>query len=183
LPPSKRLPKVDYHGDSKKGVGPAVIQFEQSGRRIKSLFNPASVSELEGRLAALRPDSERLWGKMGAAEMLAHCSLGIEMACGSIRPKRVFIGRIIGPAIKRVALRDDEPMRRNSPTAKELLVIGDPEFEAERTRLSMLLKRLAQTGPSACTAHPHPFFGKLTPDEWAILMYKHLDHHLRQFGA
>jgi len=36
---------------------------------------------------------------------------------------------------------------------------------------------------SGCVAHPHSFFGRMTPDEWAVLMYKHVDHHLRQFGA
>jgi hypothetical protein len=115
--------------------------------------------------------------------MLAHCSAGIEMASGEIRPPRAMIGRIIGPAVKRVALRDEEPMRRNSPTAKELVMTGNLDFEAERKRLSGLIDRFAETGPSGCTSHPHLFFGPLTPDEWAILMYKHLDHHLRQFSA
>jgi hypothetical protein len=46
-----------------------------------------------------------------------------------------------------------------------------------------LIDRFAAAGPQGCTTHPHAFFGSLTPDEWAILMYKHLDHHLRQFGA
>jgi hypothetical protein len=26
-------------------------------------------------------------------------------------------------------------------------------------------------------------FGKLTASEWNIMMYKHLDHHLTQFGV
>ena len=43
--------------------------------------------------------------------------------------------------------------------------------------------RFVNGGPRVCTTHPHPFFGRLTPAEWAIQQYKHLDHHLRQFGA
>jgi hypothetical protein len=82
-----------------------------------------------------------------------------------------------------MALRESEPMRRNSPTAKELVVNGDRDFETERKRLSGLIDRFAAAGSAGCTAHPHAFFGSLTPDEWAVLMYKHLDHHLRQFGA
>jgi hypothetical protein len=120
---------------------------------------------------------------MNPAQMLAHCSAGLEMAAGEIRPSRALIGRIIGPAIKRVAVRDEEPMRRNSPTAKELLTTGEWDFGTERERLSALIDRFAASGPSGCTNHPHAFFGPLTPEEWAILMYKHLDHHLRQFGA
>jgi hypothetical protein len=114
---------------------------------------------------------------------LAHCSAGIEMAVGKIRPPRALIGRLIGPAVKRVAVRDKEQFRRNSPTAKELLITGDVDFETERKRLSDLIDRFAANGPSGCTKHPHAFFGPLLPDEWAILMYKHLDHHLRQFSA
>ena len=120
---------------------------------------------------------------MTPAQMLAHCSAGLEMAAGEIRPPRALIGRIIGPAVKRVAIRDEELMRRNSPTAKELRMTGDWDFGAERERLYGLIDRFAAAGPPGCASHPHPFFGPLTPDEWAILMYKHLDHHLRQFGA
>jgi hypothetical protein len=148
----------------------------------RNLFQAERADELQQRLQQLKPDSRRQWGKMSPAQMLAHCSAGIEMAAGDIRPPRAMIGRIIGPAVKRVALRDEEPMRRNSPTSKELVVTGNLDFEAERKRLSGLIDRFAETGPSGCTSHPHLFFGPLTPDEWAILMYKHLDHHLRQFG-
>jgi hypothetical protein len=60
---------------------------------------------------------------------MAHCSAGIEMATGNIRLRRVFIGRILGPLIKNKAFKDHEPMRKNSPTAKELLVPGDRDFQ------------------------------------------------------
>jgi hypothetical protein len=149
----------------------------------RSLFQAQRVDEIKGRLQQLKPDSARQFGKMTPAQMLAHCSAGMEMAAGEIRPPRALVGRIIGPAIKRVAFRDEEPMRRNSPTAKELLVAGERDFAGERERLSSLIDRFAAAGPSGCTEHPHAFFGPLTADEWAILMYKHLDHHLRQFGA
>ncbi len=151
---------------------------------MKTLFEPACVQEVKQRLSALSSGHQRQWGKMNAAQMLAHCSLGLEMAAGEIRPPRALVGRILGPVIKPIALRDDEPMRRNSPTAKELVVIGeDRDLNTERDRLSELIDRFAAAGVAGCTSHPHAFFGSLTPDEWAVLMYKHLDHHLRQFGA
>jgi Protein of unknown function (DUF1569) len=53
----------------------------------------------------------------------------------------------------------------------------------ERERLRGLVDRFCQAGAPGCTSHPHSFFGHLTPEEWAILTYKHLDHHLRQFGV
>jgi hypothetical protein len=150
---------------------------------MESLFARACVDEVQQRLSRLQPEQPRQWGKMNPAQMLAHCSLGLEMAAGEIRPPRALVGRILGPVIKPMAFREAEPMRRNSPTAKELVIKDDRDFETERKRLSGLIDRFAAAGPTGCTAHPHAFFGSLTPDEWAVLMYKHLDHHLRQFGA
>jgi CubicO group peptidase (beta-lactamase class C family) len=82
-----------------------------------------------------------------------------------------------------MALGNDEPMRRNAPTSKTLLVQGDRDLETERTRLAGLIDRFVSAGPAGCTTHPHTFFGPLTAAEWAALMYKHADHHLRQFGV
>jgi Protein of unknown function (DUF1569) len=160
-----------------------IVVNESRNVTARNLFQAERVDEIKGRLRRLRPDSQRQWGKMSPAEMLAHCSAGIAMAAGEIRPPRALIGRIIGPAVKRVAVRDEEPMRRNSPTMKELIAGNCASFESEMSRLSALIDRFASSGPAGCTSHPHAFFGPLTPDEWAILMYKHLDHHLRQFGV
>ena len=82
-----------------------------------------------------------------------------------------------------MVLRNDEPMRRNSPTVEGLVVRDKRDLEIERKRLFGLINRFVAAGWNGCTKHPHSFFGQLTPNEWAILMYKHLDHHLRQFGV
>jgi hypothetical protein len=150
---------------------------------MKNLFDPASLQEVKSRLQALQPDSPRQWGTMTPAQAVAHCSLGMEMALGELRPPRKLIGRILGPIIKPLALKDDAPMHRNSPTVDGMIVKDDRNFEPERERLQTLLDRFAAGGPSACTTHPHAFFGKLTPEQWSIQVYKHLDHHLRQFNA
>jgi len=150
---------------------------------METLFESSRVAEVKQRLQHLQPESQRVWGKMSPAQMLAHCSAGIEMAMGQVRPPRALIGRIIGPAIKRAMLRDGEPMRRNSPTARELVMNDDRDFGAERGRLDGLIDEFAAAGPACCTDYPHAFFGPMKPDEWGILMYKHLDHHLRQFGV
>jgi hypothetical protein len=134
-------------------------------------------------LMQLKPESPPLWGTMSVAQALAHCSAGVEMATGNIRPKRAFLGRFLGPFIKKMIFRDDEPMRRNSPTAKDLVVKDERDFDDERRRLHGLIERFYTTGPAGCTDHPHAFFGVLTPEQWSVLMYKHLDHHLRQFGV
>jgi hypothetical protein len=150
---------------------------------VKNLFEPARVADVKARIAMLRPDSPRQWGKMTIGQMLAHCSIGFETANGTTRPPRALMGRLLGPMVKRMAVRDDGVMQKNSPTAKVFLITGERDFTVERDRLVSHLDEFAAAGPASCTDHPHAFFGKMTPDEWAILMYKHVDHHLRQFGA
>jgi LPS sulfotransferase NodH len=64
-----------------------------------------------------------------------------------------------------------------------LVVRDDRNLAQERDLLYALIDRFVAAGPDGCTGHPHSFFGRLTPQQWAQLMYKHLDHHLRQFGV
>jgi hypothetical protein len=148
---------------------------------MKNLFEAVTVEKVKQRMGKLRPDSKRLWGRMTLAQAMAHCSLGLELADGKRRPPRMFLGRLIGGMVKRKAFGNDEPMRRNSATT--IAVEDQREFEVEREQLYGLIDKFVAAGPEGCTTHPHRFFGPLTPDEWAELMYKHLDHHLRQFGA
>jgi hypothetical protein len=150
---------------------------------MKSLHQAAYVAEVKARLAELQPESPRQWGKMNAPQAVAHCAGAMELALGDLRPPRLLVGRIVGKIIKPFVFRDDEPFRRNAPTMKNLVILDRRELNRERERLCALIDRFAAAGPAGCTRNPHPFFGRLTPDEWAILMYKHLDHHLRQFGV
>jgi hypothetical protein len=150
---------------------------------MKNLFEAAAVDEVKERLTRLKPDSERLWGTMTAAQAVAHCAAGMELATGDQRPPRKLVGLIFGGLVKKLALGNDDPMRRNTPTVKGLLVKDERDLEVERKRLSALIDRFSAAGPAGCTTHPHSFFGRLTPQEWAVLTYKHLDHHLRQFGV
>jgi hypothetical protein len=150
---------------------------------MKNLYDASDLDSLKTRITSLKPESSRQWGKMTPAQALAHCSLGVQMATGELRPRRKLIGRILGPVVKPKLVGGDQPMRRNSPTAEVLMPPNDPDFAAEQAKLIDLLDRFSAAGPQACTSHPHVFFGPMTPGEWAILMYKHVDHHLRQFGA
>jgi Protein of unknown function (DUF1569) len=150
---------------------------------MKNLFEAERVAEIQERLGRLRPESERQWGSMSAAQAVAHCCVGMEWAVGDRVPQRMFVGRVMGFIVKPLVMRDDKPMKKNSPTAKSLVVNDERDLRAERERLRGLIERFAAGGRAGCTTHPHSFFGKLTPEEWAILMYKHLDHHLRQFGV
>ena len=151
---------------------------------MKNLFDATVANQVKNRLAQLQPQSERRWGKMTAAQMLAHCSVSMQWAVGEVVPEKGPLPvRLLGRLIKPFVFRNDDPMRKNSPTAKSLIVSDQRDLALERDRLSGLIDKFAAAGAAGCTTNPHSFFGSMTPDEWAILMYKHLDHHLRQFGV
>jgi hypothetical protein len=150
---------------------------------MKNLFEPARAAELTGRIESLRADSPRQWGTMTAPQALAHCAVAMEWAVGETVAPRMVIGRVIGPLVRRLAVRNDDPMAKNAPTSPDLRIAGERELDTERARLIRLIDRFNTGGPAGCTTNPHSFFGRMTPDEWAVLMYKHVDHHLRQFGV
>ena len=150
---------------------------------MKNLFDTATAAQIKERIRRLEPSSQRQWGKMSAAQAVAHCATTMEWAVGDKNEPRVFLGRLFGPLAKSRVLKDEAPMGRNMPTAKTLVVADERELAKESERLCALIDRFSTGGPQGCTKHAHTFFGQLTPDEWAQLMYKHLDHHLRQFGA
>lgn len=153
---------------------------------VRNLFDPTLAGDTKQRIMDLHPHSQRLWGNMTVAQTLAHCTSGLEMAMGGINPKRVpFPANVVGLLIKPLVFGNDKPMRRNSPSSPELFSADHAkcDFEPERGYLIAAIDRFAREGPACCSRHPHPFFGPLKPQQWAILMYKHIDHHLRQFGV
>src|SRR5665213_3513422 len=115
---------------------------------MTNLFDAATAEGVKKRIGQLTPDTPRVWGTMYPAQMLAHCSLAMEMAVGDKKPPRMFIGRILGPILRRMALGNEEPMRRNSPTSKDLLVHDDRDLDTERTRLVGLIGRFSSAGPA-----------------------------------
>src|SRR5689334_7541260 len=102
---------------------------------MKSLFEAETASEIKTRVARLEPSSERQWGKMNAAQAMAHCATAMEWAVGDSFAPRMFVGRILGPLVKSKVLKDDAPMRRNAPTAKSLVVANERDLGKECQRL------------------------------------------------
>ena len=149
---------------------------------MKNLFERETIEEVCSRIDALQPNTQRLWGKMDVAQMMAHCSAALEMASGNVKTPRSLIGRILGPLVKPI-FTNEKPFSKSSPTDPKLVVSDARDFAREQERLKTKIREFHQGGEAQCTRHPHPFFGTLTPSEWSRGMYKHLDHHLRQFGA
>lgn len=149
---------------------------------MKSLYDNSICEELLNRIDKLSPDTKALWGKMNVTQMLAHCAAGMDMASGRLNIDRVLMGKLIGGFLKSL-YTNDKPFSKNSPTAKELVKVDACDFEMEKTNFKKLLQAFSEGGKEKCTTYPHPFFGKLKAEDWGIGIYKHTDHHLRQFGV
>jgi hypothetical protein len=149
---------------------------------MKNLFEAEATDEVIARVDKLQPATQRQWGKMDVAQMMAHCSAALDMASGRLDLPRMFIGRLIGPFVKPI-YTNDKPFSKSSPTDPKLVVSDRRDFAREQEQLKLKVRQFHEGGEQRCTQHPHPFFGALTPEQWSRGMYKHLDHHLRQFGA
>ena len=115
-------------------------------------------------------------------QMLAHCQQPLRVALGALPLKRSVVGLLFGRMAQKKLLAP-EPWKPGMPTAPEFKIANPREFEAEKKALRDLVERFGAGGPSVLTTQPHPFFGPLTAEEWQALQWRHLDHHLRQFGA
>jgi hypothetical protein len=119
---------------------------------------------------------------MDPAQMLCHCAIALEAGTGDRPMKQKLIGKILMPFLRSKIL-GEKPFSKNSPTDPTFVVSGTRDFDAERTRLKGLVHRFVENGEDAAGKYTHAFFGKMTGREWGELMYKHIDHHLRQFGG
>jgi hypothetical protein len=149
---------------------------------MKSLFDNAVVAEVNSRINNLNADSPAVWGKMSVSQMFAHCTAALQYACGDYPGKQMMIGKLIGSFLKK-NFSNEKPFGKNSPTAPEFTISDNRQFEKEKEILTSVINRFSTAGEQGVTKSPHLFFGKLSPEEWGIGMYKHLDHHFRQFGV
>ncbi len=149
---------------------------------MKSLFNPTVNQEVIDRIVKLTSSTASQWGKMNVGQMLAHCGVGMQSALGDVTLERSLMGYLFGGIAKK-RLVNEEPFKKNLPTAKEFVIADKRNCDEEKKNLIALVQRFGQGGPNGLTKAQHPFFGDMTPHEWDVLMWKHLDHHLRQFGV
>lgn len=150
---------------------------------MKSLFDSDTHEEVLKRLDQLDEHKQPLWGKMNVAEMLNH----------SQRPLKVANGRMVlteSPnAFMRLIFRfyksemyNDKPWKQNIPTVKDFKVVEFDTFQKEKEDLIDCINEFQKKDLNLHWPK-HPFFGEFTTDQWGKMQYKHLDHHLRQFGV
>ncbi|MBV9242631.1 MAG: DUF1569 domain-containing protein [Acidobacteria bacterium] len=149
---------------------------------MRTIYDKDTHAELHERLDKLTAGAERQWGKMSASQAMEHTARAIEMASGAKPLEQHFLGKAIGWIFKGRFL-GEQPFSKNSPTGPTLIIQDEPDFDATRARLKQLMTEFHEKGPSASDGNVHGFFGPLTGDEWGICQYKHVDHHLRQFGV
>lgn len=149
---------------------------------MKNLFDSEVTNEVAGRINKLTPGTKALWGKMTVAQMLTHVQSPLEVALGEKKLKGGLLAFLFGRIGKKQLVKD-EPFKKNLPTAPGFIVKDERNFDKEKNTLLDLLRRFSKSDPGEIASRPHPFFGKLTADEWNLLQMKHLDHHLRQFGV
>jgi hypothetical protein len=147
---------------------------------MKSLLTNEGHVEIKNRLGQLSKNSQRKWGKMTVGQMAWHCQYPLKIA---IRNKEnTSKGNWFITTFFKKSLYNDKPWRKNLPTAPQLKAKEAKDFNGEIT----ILKELADEFHllhSRDTWYPHPAFGTFTKEQWGQLQYKHLDHHLNQFGV
>lgn len=146
---------------------------------VKSLFDPVAKQELIERLEKLTPETQRVWGKMNVAQMLAHLQRPVGVALGTHTVKGNFMMRLIMPFFKSM-LYDNKPYNKGLPTDKTFIIADQRDFEKEK---AILLQMLHQFTPENMATEVHPVFGRMTKENWSKAMWKHVDHHLKQFGV
>ena len=149
---------------------------------MKNLFDKDAYNEILQRLDKLNPQSQRQWGKMEIAQMLAHCKEAFKVPLSNKKMPRMFLGLLMGWMIK-PKLYNEAPWKHNLPTAPNFIIKDQRDFETEKRELGDLMNRFHSGDPDKVGRFPHPMFGTFTREQWGKSMYKHLDHHLMQFGA
>jgi len=150
---------------------------------MKTLANLQDKQALLDRLAKVRSDSQRAWGKMSAPQMICHLSDSFRSKLGEIRvqpTENPFKRTVLKWAALWVPLR--WPHGFKAPPELDQEVGGTPpaEFEADKRKLTSLTEQFAGK-PAFLADARHPFFGKMSMKEWMRWGYLHVDHHLRQF--
>ncbi|MCB0456946.1 MAG: DUF1569 domain-containing protein [Flavobacteriaceae bacterium] len=146
---------------------------------MKSLLEEDGYKNIKERLALLTQNSEKQWGKMTHGQMVNHCQFPLKIAIKNEVTKPTF--NPVAFFFKKM-LYNDKPWRKGLPTAKQLRILEEKDFDEEKKKLEELIESFYNL-KDRNEWNPHPMFGKFTKQQWGQMQYKHLDHHLRQFGV
>ena len=147
---------------------------------MKSLFEESTLDKVLDRINTINAETTPVWGKMNSGQMFAHNVIPFEVVLEKRPPinKPNFLMKLL---FKKM-MYNDRLFKKNMPTSSTFLIKEDKNFEDEKQRLVSNIKevfnqRNKDNWPS------HPMFGEFTSDQIGKMLYKHMDHHLRQFGV
>lgn len=150
---------------------------------LPNIFTKTVSDNVIQRINSLKPDSQPAWGKMNVAQMLAHCNVTYEMAYENKHPEPNFFMKFILKTFIKKIVTSETPYKHNSRTAPAFLITDNRDFLKEKNRLINYITKTQQLGEANFDNKASHSFGKLNKTEWNNMFYKHLDHHLTQFGV
>jgi len=150
---------------------------------MKDIFKKETTNEVITRINSLTNETQPKWGKMNVGQMLAHCSVTYEMVYTDKHPKPNFLVKTLLKLFVKKAVVSEKPFPKNIRTAPQFVMVDEKDFKLEKNRLVDYLVQTQELGGDYFNNKESHSFGKLTTSEWNNSFYKHLDHHLTQFGA
>ena len=147
-----------------------------------TIWDQSVRASIAQRAQSVRPDATPRWGKMNASAMMAHMNDALRMALGELRVTSKNVRPMQLKPIRKLVIYY-LPIPKGAPTAPELIArCPMAVLDDEKRAFAGLMQRLGAVSPDA-TLGEHPLFGNLSYDEFGVLIAKHSDHHLRQFGV
>ena len=151
---------------------------------LANVFDKSISDNIINRMNQLTPQTAAKWGKMNVAQMLAHCNVTYEMVYEEGKhPKAKGIMKLMLKWMVKPIVTNEVPYKHNSRTAPSFIIVDERNFESEKTRLINYIQKTQQLGATHFEGKESNSFGNLTSTEWNNMFYKHLDHHLSQFGV
>ena len=150
---------------------------------MENIFDKTVSEKIIERINLLNSTSEPKWGKMTVGQMLAHCNVTYEMIYTDKYPKPNSFKKFMLKAFVKKTVVGEKPYPKNGRTAPQFLITNQREFEKEKSRLIEYIEKTQNLGENHFINKESHSFGKLTKIEWNNMFYKHLDHHLNQFGV
>ncbi len=150
---------------------------------LPNIFSKEVSGQLIQRINSLTPATRPQWGKMNAAQMMAHINVSYEMVFEDQHAKPNFLMKMILRLFVKKMVTNEVPYKRNSKTAPAMVIADEKDFEQEKSRLVTYINETVKLGEGYFDNKVSHSFGKMTIVEWNNMFYKHLNHHLVQFGV
>lgn len=150
---------------------------------MKDIFTKEITDEMIGRIDQLTAESQPIWGKMNVGQMLAHCAVTYKYVFDNNYKKPKGLKKFIMVKLIKPMVTNEKPYKQNGPTSPDFKMTTSKDFAIEKNSLVDYLKKTQELGSDHFHNKESHSFGVLTNDEWNNMFYKHLDHHLKQFGV